>query len=226
MKKDKWEYSNNWISFYFAWTFDISYQTCGYFDPRHQLILGLIFFRFRLALPWKSKHTDECDPPKLGIGYHNQIFWIYRGGKGNMNGGNKWWTFHVPWEYDWVRTSNLRKDGTWEHQTKGSREGFYQDKWKDILWMETYPYTYVLKSGKVQDRLATIKVCEMEHRQRWLKWTALGNKIRKSIDIDFNDEVGERTGSWKGGTTGCSYSMLHGELPEQALRRMEKERKF
>jgi len=143
-----------------------------------------------------------------------------------MGGGKNWRTFYVPWMYDWVRTSNLKKDGTWEHQTKGDREGFYQDKWKEILWMETYPYTYILKSGIVQERLATVKVSEMEHRQRWLKWTPLFSKIRKSLDINFNDEVGERSGSWKGGCLGCSYPMKHGELPLQTLRRMEKERKF
>ena len=38
--------------------------------------------------------------------------------------------------------------------------------------------------------------------------------------------VGERVNSWKGGTVGCSYSMLKGETPEQTLRRMEKEREF
>ena len=57
-------------------------------------------------------------------------------------------------------------------------------------------------------------------------WTSLFSKKRRSIDIDFNDEVGEETGSWKGGCTGCGYTMLDGELPEQTLRRMEKERKF
>ena len=144
-----------------------------------------------------------------------------------MNGGNKWWTFTVPWAYEWVRTSCLRVDGSWEHEVRRKNKDFWdKEKWKGVLWSEAYPYTYLLKSGEVQHRLATLRVEEREWRQRWLKWTPLFSKVRKSISIDFNDEVGEQTGSWKGGCTGCGYDMKHGELPEHTLRRMEKERKF
>lgn len=226
MKKEKWIYKNNWIVFYFGWQFEISYETCGYFDARHRINLDLIFFNISIILPIKSKHTDECDPPKWGIAYHNQIFWIYRGGKGNINGGNKWWTFRVPWRLDWVRTSNLRKDGTWEHEIKGDRKDFYKYSWKKVIWNETYPYTYTLKSGVIQERLATIKVEEREWRWYWFKWLPYPRQICKTIAVDFSDEVGERTGSWKGGTTGCGYNLLSNETPLECLRRMEKERSF
>lgn len=46
------------------------------------------------------------------------------------------------------------------------------------------------------------------------------------IDVQFDGEVGERSGSWKGGTVGCSYDKLPTEGIEQCLRRMEKEREF
>lgn len=226
MKKEKWIFSSKWIVFYFGWHFDISYEICGYFDSRHRINLDLIFFSLTIILPIESKYTDECDPPKWGIAYHNQTFWIYRGGKGNFNGGNKWWTMQVPWHYDWVRTSNLRKDGSWEHETKGNRKDFYEDKWKEIIWNETYPYRYILKSGTVQDRLATIKVEEMEWRWHWFKWLPFPKMVRKTININFDNEVGERTGSWKGGTMGCGYELLKNETPLECLRRMERERKF
>jgi hypothetical protein len=102
----------------------------------------------------------------------------------------------------------------------------YEDKWLDIIWNETYPYTYTLKSGVVQHRKALLKVSEREWRWHWFKWLPLTKMVRKTIDITFDDEVGERTGSWKGGTLGCGYNMKPGELPEQTLRRMEKERKM
>lgn len=50
--------------------------------------------------------------------------------------------------------------------------------------------------------------------------------MSRSIDVEFNAEVGERTGSWKGGCIGCGYQMNPNETPLQALRRMEAERKF
>lgn len=225
--RKKWIYEGKWIVFYFSWGFEISYELCGYFDSRHSINLNLLFFRLAINLPiYSKKYTDECNPPKYGIAYHHQKLWIYMGGKGNMNGGNKWWTFTVPWSYEWVRTSNLRKDGTWEHERRGNRKDFWDDKWNIILWKETYPYIYILKSGEVQIRTATLRVEEREWRWHWLKWLPFPRMIRRTIDIDFNDEVGERTGSWKGGTMGCSWELKNGESPEEALRRMERERKF
>jgi hypothetical protein len=67
---------------------------------------------------------------------------------------------------------------------------------------------------------------EREWRPRWFKWTSLFSKVKRTIDINFNDEVGERTGSWKGGTLGCGYDLLPDETPLECLRRMEKEREF
>ena len=53
------------------------------------------------------------------------------------------------------------------------------------------------------------------------KWLSLFRKakISRSLDIDFSKETGRRKGSWKGGTTGHSISMLPGELHEAAFRR-------
>jgi hypothetical protein len=44
--------------------------------------------------------------------------------------------------------------------------------------------------------------------------------------VVFSAEVGERSGSWKGGCIGCGYDLLPDELPEECLRRMERDRKF
>lgn len=53
---------------------------------------------------------------------------------------------------------------------------------------------------------------------RWLS-LFVKPRIRRSLDIDFSEEVGPEKGSWKGGTTGHSIDMLPGELHEQAFRR-------
>jgi hypothetical protein len=44
--------------------------------------------------------------------------------------------------------------------------------------------------------------------------------------VEFDREVGERSGTWKGGCIGCGYKMLPGETIAQAIRRMEAERVF
>lgn len=226
MKKEKWSFETKYVVFYFNWGFDISYEICGYFDNRPRINIDLIFFSLTLILPFRNKWTGECDPPKWGIAYHNQTVWIYKGGKGNGKGGKKWWTMDMPWSFQWIRTSILKKDGTWEHETKKNTKNFYEEKWNDILWKEIHPYTYILKSGEIQNVLATIKVEEREWRWHWFRWLPLTKKIKTTISVDFNDQVGERTGGWKGGCTGCSYKLLNNETPIQCLKRMEKERKF
>jgi hypothetical protein len=83
-----------------------------------------------------------------------------------------------------------------------------------------------LKSGEVQHRTATVFIERMEWRPRIMRWQSLIRKVRTSIDVRFSDEVGERSGEWKGGCTGCGYELLPGENMEQCLRRMECERIF
>lgn len=143
--------------------------------------------------------------------------------------GDKCKIIDMPWARGTcIRSSNLLKDGTWSHEMTRDRIS-YSDR-RDFLadkeWVEDYPYRYVLRSGEVQERTATVKVEEREWRQHWLKWTKAFALVQRTISIDFSDEVGERSGSWKGGCTGCNYELKPNETPEQCLRRMESERKF
>lgn len=57
-----------------------------------------------------------------------------------------------------------------------------------------------------------------EGRWRWLS-IFRRPRVTRSLDITFSSEVGERKGSWKGGTIGHSIEMLPGELHEDAFRR-------
>lgn len=221
MKK---EFSNKWISLYFGYC-NIAFQIspASYFDERAMIHIALMFFKVFIHLPIKSG-IDECEFPEYG-------FYTYK--EGGIVMESFWWCwnmkkycFRMPWSLTWVRTSNLRNDSTWEHETKGNRKSFYEEKWKDLIWNETYPYTYTLNNGTIQNRTANIKVEEREWRWKLFTWLPFPRYISKTISVDFNDEVGERTGSWKGGTTGCGYKILKNETPLYCLRRMEKERKF
>lgn len=271
--KDDKCFRNNWLAFYPKFDdFYFMFNVAGYFDRRPNIhcflsqilslillsIIGFHWYSFFLIVPfifcWGSLYIDlpfktdydECDPPRYGIYYHAAGIWICTGKKIKC--------FHLPYDYVWVRTSVLLKDGTWEHDTKKERKDFYKDEWKKKIWSKEYSYTYVLKKGTIQNRIATIKVEEREWRQRWLKWTDLFAKKSKSIDVNFSyggpfkkelliekkingffienehskhtGEVGESTGGWKGGTLGCGYEMKPGETPLETLRRMECERKF
>ena len=138
-----------------------------------------------------------------------------------------WWkdkkaVFYFPWDLEHLKCEVMRPDGTWVKESNK----WDKDHVPDGRWEATYPYTYTLKNGEVQHRQATIHVERREWRWRWFMWCPLTALVRKSIDIRFDDEVGERTGSWKGGCIGTGYTMKKGETPEQCLRRMERERVF
>ena len=221
-KKEKWIFENNWLVFYFTLGFDISYSICGYFDNRPRINLTLLFFRLCITLPFRNDWTDECDPPKWGIAIHNNTFWVYKGGKGNWNGGNETWSFSIPFvEKNWVRTSILLKDGNWEHETKGNYKSFYEEEWKEKQAVWEYDYTDKYDGEVIPTK---IYIEEREWRPKWLGWTSLFATVRRTIDVHFSKECGRRKGGWKGGCLGCGYEMKPEEHPIDCVKRMEKER--
>jgi len=245
-------YRNDWIEFLpKKWGSRIIYQKAGYFDERPQIdffLTNLLFFpllvisfwniwclipavmslflgigKVYLCFPFRTG-INECESPQYGFYHIEDTFWLWFGDTKKV--------IHFPWSLEWYRTSYKREEQSekgewaWEHEFKGkNKELWNDDKWPS-LWKRTYPYIYTLKSGEIQKRHATVKVVEREWRRRWLMWTSLFNQVVRVIDVSFDKEVGERTGSWKGGTVGCSYEMKPNELPYECLRRMEKERKF
>lgn len=186
--------------------------------------------------------TIVIDERELSAKVHSGKVWLKFGASGSgwrcdHNRSDPWWKSgvnfsinHFEWRHmrhevrcaDYSRTKPpyhywVPYVGSWEH-----------DKPPDGRETLIYPYRYVLKNGTVQNRTATIYVERMAWRPRCLRWTSLFERERTYINITFDNEVGERTGSWKGGTTGCSWDLKPSEYfdPEQALRRMEKERIF
>lgn len=143
---------------------------------------------------------------------------------------------HMPWNWSHYRTSYLLRDGkTWVHEIRGVcsepvgtriDRGYLSLSEALPRWVEMHPYRYVLRSGVVQERKATIMVSEREARMRWFKRLPWPRKVSRSIDVAFDGEVGERTGSWKGGTVGCGYTLRRDETPLECLRRMQEERRF
>lgn len=237
------EDSRRWVSFYPKFSkqgFRFTFSPWGYFDPRPQivttvssllflispfilgwwflLLIPTLFFSWGelfIRLPFNS-FKDQCEYPDYGIIFYSvngetpNHIWIRRGYRGK--------TINFPWAYKFWKREVLFKDGNW---FRG--EDFWdKDKYGDLVLRETFPYTYILKSGEKQERTATV----YQEKRYWRNWFKLNTMMRHYLEIEFSDEVGDRSGSWKGGTIGCSFLMNKGETSEQALRRMEQTRKF
>lgn len=88
---------------------------------------------------------------------------------------------------------------------------------------QTLDYQYRLNSGKVQYRKAR---CTKERMVWKMKWVPFIKKYQTIMNVELDDEVGEETGSWKGGALGFGDEMKPGETMRECLTRIEKERKF
>ncbi len=147
-------------------------------------------------------------------------------------------SFEMPWSWYHLRHDILDENrdvvlftkypNFWERLILKRRSPDFLESWRPkeracTRVSKTFDFTYTLKSGEVQKRRAT---CHLERRTwcwRWIPW--IKTQII-SMNVTFNDEVGEKSGSWKGGCIGCGYDIQPGETMEQCLRRMEKARDF
>lgn len=161
--------------------------------------LGFGLFTVAFSFPWKWVVPDnyQCSGPIYGFSFVGDGLHLHWG---KCNGHPRTDPFTiVPMPWRW----NHRL-----HETIGKPE--------------SHPFRYVLRSGEVQDRTATIQA----ERRVWTRWWLPFKRESRYIDIAFSDEVGEKSGSWKGGVLGCGYEMLPGESPLDTLRRMERDREF
>lgn len=188
----------------------------GWGDSHDTLVLSFVLATFYVHLPrWVFDDYDvENAYCAEFTNYALRFQW-----------GSKSLCLWYPWDWKHVRRSWLNKDGSLHHN-ESRRPGRAVVERAPEETKETHPYTYVLKNGKVQHVTATIHGEEREWRWRAFTWLPYPRKVQRTINVDFSDEVGERSGSWKGGTVGCGYEWLPGESLEFALRRMELERKF
>jgi len=203
-----WRINKDSVDFkwgYFApkFGFELVINRGTYFDQYYAINICIVWGTFQIKLPIKTSLPEGCDMPRYGVEVHNNTVWFHFGGHYDASWGQmikeRGWNWDIPF-------FTLEFDGREELSPK-----------------LTYPYSYKLSSGEVQKLNAT---CQKEQWKWHRKWFPFLTKTRTCIDIEFDNEVGEGSGSWKGGVIGCSYDLLPGESVEECLRRMEKERIF
>ena len=191
-----------------------------YFDSTYRISFCLGWGEFHIKLPFKTKMEQHCDWPSYGFQIVNTSIWIRNGDCEQNQDTRKLISWRIPFIsliYDSHEVQ--REDGEWVKYVPE----YENPKVPDGRYIEVHPYFYILNNGTVQKRKASIF---KERRNYHYKWLPFLKKSFTVIDIKFDDEVGERTGSWKGGCMGCSYNILPGESMVNCLRRMQRERKF
>ena len=173
-----------------------------------------------IMLSWGVFYDSECRAVHLSWGARDEHRSRYK-------------ILHLPWSYHHCVTEIMlvgQRFVAWERfQNLGKNaKQIIENPEPSNRYRITLPYRYVLRSGEVQNVDATVTVerrswCWRAWPFSWLRWPS---KTSTTIAVEFSAEVGEGTGSWKGGTVGCGYTLLPGESPERCLRRMEAERKF
>lgn len=167
------------------------------------IIICPILFKVAFSFPWFKKERvnykldNYVDGSMFGFNFVEDSVLIYYGQRTGSFKTDRLKMIYMPW--------------AWRFQSHN-----------DHYAIETYQYKYILENGEVQWCLATIQQNTNEYIRRWIPW----KKTINYIDILFDKEIGEGVGTYKGGTTGCSYQMLDDEIPFITLRRMERERKF
>ena len=177
---------------------DIEFPSDWHERRRAWVRLGCGFLSIAFSFPWNRVVPDDgqCSGPTYGFYFFGDSL-VLEYGKTHGRHGDPQKHIQMPWG--------------WRHVS------FHTD-----TAPRTYDYRYERESGEVQERKATIAKETGTWWRPWLPW----KMVKRSIKIDFDAEVGERSGSWKGGVMGCYYEMRPHESPLDCLRRMERERRF
>lgn len=212
--------------------------------------LFTIYLTLKDVIPNSVKEPWKKGPRQAAIRWNEcgQFLKIDLGGKSHESSStDKWWekgfTFHAPWESWHLRTEVLSLDdytawqedyrtywrSLWDRLVRNRRESRTQTgccatrEVAEGVHSKKFSYRYNLKSGRKQKVTARVHMT----RHTWcLRWFPFWKRQITSIWCEFNKEVGEGHGSYKGGVTGAGCDMLPGETMEACLRRMEATRKF
>lgn len=193
-----------------CWQFGAGVHIHSNDDDRGDRMLFLRLWRLTIVLPLGVINREYVcgDEPKWSA-YATSEFGVV------FNWGRKRKQFDLPWFPVTLAYEQMLPDGSW------------RSVFDDVKpYTERHAYTYVLRDGTVQERTATISKRRHVLTFAGSKWIGWPRWIRESIDVQFSGEVGERSGSWKGGCIGCGYDLRPDERMVDALRRMERDRKF
>lgn len=166
---------------------------------------------------WEEKHSKQ-----YGVSLCDNHFSVYYGAQTDDSSTSKQKGWFLPWsEWRRVRYEFYAPDGTSVARADDDKNGrivFDKIEYARSITPKVY---FRFKDFDGEEITVETYIEEMEWRLgtglfKWLSWFAKP-KIRRSLDLAFDKQVGREKGSWKGGTLGHSVDMLPGETPFQVF---------
>lgn len=163
----------------------------------------------------------ETHPREYGFSLNEGHLMLYLGRQTHDSSTEQSWSWFLPWtQWRFNRFSlyGLQGEHIWTQQGD-SRDYEAQRLQQEVCPSVSFEFAdydkkLILAKTRIEER-------EWLFGTGWFKWLSWfrRRKIRRSLDIEFSEQVGPEKGSWKGGTLGHGIEMLPGELHEAAFRR-------
>ena len=194
----------------------------------NQINIYFYWWAFRVILPnffdgHKQDHGTWEDHHRCvyGVSLLDNFFTLKYGPETFDSSTTKSWSCFLPWaNWTFVRHSLYDLNGKEFFTNLYNRH--HWEMWKKAV--ENCPkavFKLMDYDGTTVTATTYIEEMEWSFGTNWCKWLRFfrRNKVRRSLDICFNVEVGPEKGSWKGGLLGHSIEMLPGETHKQAMLR-------
>ena len=170
---------------------------------------------------------DEVFSRQYGFTISDNTLHAYFGPQTHDSITTKSKCYFLPWLHwrfvrqSWYGPTGQHIETLWETKNKEDRSA----QWE---WRHEFEKTLAKTRFEVEDfdgkRIGVsthIEEREWRFGTGFFEWLSLFRrcKVRRTLEINFDHEVGPEKGSWKGGLMGTSIEMDPGELHEAAFRR-------
>ena len=163
----------------------------------------------------------EVFPREYGFSFDREgSLHMYFGAQTHDSRSTKGRTFFLPWaNWRFIEKRWFGLNG--ELLRAGGRHGEFDSDYEFERTMPKASFAFDDYDGKRIRADTHIEEREWKFGTGWFSWLSLfrPKEVRRSLSINFSEEVGPEKGSWKGGVCGHGIDMLPGELHEAAFRR-------
>ncbi len=172
----------------------------------------------RLGRDWYDIHK----PREFGFSVSDGAMHVHYGPQTFDSSTTKSRCIFLPWcHWRFIRNSHYDLDGEHFHTDfECARSSFcatqaVEEKCPKVQFdFDDYDGERITATTHIEER-------EWQFGTGWCSWLSwfVPRKVQRTLELNFDKEIGTAKGSWKGGTMGTGIEMLPGELHEQAFRR-------